>query len=331
MNTINFNLALTELRSRRTSQLIRSVAVRIWPFSLLVRKRYSRQLGEVRWNKVNHVAQDLLAKHPPSLSTEQTSALDDLRNFGVHRTDARRFFGENFHFEQLQKDIASLLQDEAVQQQIERRYSNQGSKWYVVRVFGLKPKTAVPASLANLLLSDQVVDTANAYLGLFSRLIYLDVWHNLPRGPSEPAISSEFWHRDHEDVRLFKLFLYLTDVDSLSGPLEYMPGSQPGGEYGSLFPSLSPRGSYPSERELTNSIHQGNARRCTGPAGTLVLYDSSGFHRGGKALENARQVIVATFASDASVDFAFYRLAEGQQHARLSDAAKYAIRAPQTF
>ena len=51
------------------------------------------------------------------------------------------------------------------------------------------------------------------------------------RRPGSTRVSSQRWHRDYNDERLVKVFIYLTDVDEDTGPLEYVPGSTLGGEY----------------------------------------------------------------------------------------------------
>src|SRR6185369_1074284 len=44
--------------------------------------------------------------------------------------------------------------------------------------------------------------------------------------PSDAPLSySQLWHRDHDDVRVIKLFVYLSDVTSEDdGPFTFLPG-----------------------------------------------------------------------------------------------------------
>ena len=51
---------------------------------------------------------------------------------------------------------------------------------------------------------------ANAYMGMRSYLRAVDMWLNLPTG--EPPKLSQLWHRDYDDIRNVKVFVYLTDV-----------------------------------------------------------------------------------------------------------------------
>jgi hypothetical protein len=40
---------------------------------------------------------------------------------------------------------------------------------------------------------------------------------------NEKPVTTEFWHRDDEDRRVIKVFVYLTDVGEENGPFEYIP------------------------------------------------------------------------------------------------------------
>lgn len=66
------------------------------------------------------------------------------------------------------------------------------------------------------------------------RQILLDYFSEVPRlnyvlltqskYSPHPLIKSQLWHRDHDDVRVVKLFIYLSDVGSFEdGPFTFMP------------------------------------------------------------------------------------------------------------
>ena len=62
----------------------------------------------------------------------------------------------------------------------------------------------------------RLLDVANAYLGMWSKLEYVDLWYT-PSAEGERK-SSQRWHRDFNDRHLLKAFLYLVDVDDEAGP-----------------------------------------------------------------------------------------------------------------
>ena len=54
----------------------------------------------------------------------------------------------------------------------------------------------------------RLLDIANAYLGMWAKLEYVDVWYTPPVEDAERR-SSQRWHRDFNDRHLLKAFLYL--------------------------------------------------------------------------------------------------------------------------
>lgn len=315
-------------RARTAGQLARGLSLRVWPISRIMHRRFRARLNGDEWHEINAPAKALLDRRKPRLAPADRKVLDDLRIDGIHATTVERYIGSRECFRTLKEEADALINRPEIQGQIERRKSKQGTKWYVVRVFGYKPQLPVPPALAAFVLNDRILGVVNSYLGLCCRLKYLDIWYNLPVEEEEPPIDSERWHRDNEDTKLIKLFLYLTDVDERMGPLTYLRGSQPGGRYGDVFPNDPPKGSFPPEGELEKIVPQEQVRACTGEAGTMLIYDACGFHFGGRTRHRPRILLTATFSSDAALDLLSYRLERKDQYQALSATARYAIRAP---
>ena len=98
--------------------------------------------------------------------------------------------------------------------------------------------------------SRRLLDLANTYVGMWSKLEYVDVWYSVPQPEAAERISSQRWHRDYNDKHLLKVFLYLVDVDDSMGPFQFVAGSQPGGPYADAW-GWQPLGqNYPTEQEL---------------------------------------------------------------------------------
>jgi hypothetical protein len=76
------------------------------------------------------------------------------------------------------------------------------------------------------------------------------------------------------------------------------------------------------------TVPESQILRCTGPAGTVILCDTSGFHKGGRCTRKHRFLLTATYASDAALDFSRYRLEQPKQIVHLGPMARHAIRAP---
>ena len=315
-------------RARTVGQLLRGASLRVWPMSKIVHRHYRTRMAPEKWNRINARAIEILDRQRPGLDDVQTTALQALRDDGVFISPVAAFAGSGKVMERARADADTLLSRPDLQRQIFARSSKEGVKWYVVRAFGYKPRERVPASFADILLNDRLLDVVNSYLGVTSRLKYLDVWHNFAVTSSDPPIDSEMWHRDNEDRKLIKVFIHLSDVDEAAGPLTYLRGSQPGGPLGDLFPNDPPTGSYPPETELQPWVSDSGIRSCTGDVGTLVMFDACGLHHGGRATGRARTLLVATYASDAALDLLKYKLADPSQLASMSPQARYALHAP---
>ena len=316
-------------RAKDSQQLLRAIGLRIWPLSQLVHRYHRARMEPDRWAKINKTARDILEKQSWDFDDTQRRALSDLRRDGLHITHLQELLGPDANLRELIDQAHTLVNEPEMQRQIETRCSSDGAKWYVVRAFGLKkPKLPVPRVFANLALHDKILQVVNSYLGVSSRVKYLDLWYNLPATEADPPIDSERWHRDNEDTNLVKMFFYLSDVDDAAGPLHYIRGTQPGGQFGSLFPNNPPAGSYPPDGALEQQVPAEQTHRCVGSAGTLVLYDACGFHFGGRSTTKPRIILVVTYASDAAIDLRHYELKDHDQYETLSEPAKYAIRAP---
>ena len=116
-----------------------------------------------------------------------------------------------------------------------------------------------------------MLDVANAYLEMWSKLEYVDVWYSVPQPAEAERISSQRWHRDYNDKHLLKVFLYLVDVDEAMGPFQYVPGSQPGGPYGDAWPWEPLGKNYPTEEELEARIPGSSVARVHGAEGDADL------------------------------------------------------------
>jgi hypothetical protein len=72
-------------------------------------------------------------------------------------------------------------------------------------------------------LSDELLDLAECHIGLAPRYLGVEVKRemvNPAAGHTHQAVRR--WHLDHEDRRILKVIVYLSDVDSASGPFEYL-------------------------------------------------------------------------------------------------------------
>lgn len=108
------------------------------------------------------------------------------------------------------------------------------------------------------------------------------VWWSFP-GPEKPA-DSQFWHRDCADWKMVKLFVYLTDVDSDSGPHIYAPGSVHSDKLVAVRRYAD---------EEVEPIFQ--PAKILGPAGSAIMTNPRGLHRATLPRAKRRLVFEASY------------------------------------
>jgi len=177
----------------------------------------------------------------------------------------------------------------------------RAGKEFVVRLHSYGVEVGLDDPWFRACVSHRMLDLANSYLRMWSKLEYLDVWYSVPQPATGERISSQLWHRDYNDKHLLKAFLHLVDVDEDMGPFQYVPGSQPGGRHADAWP-WSPLGqNYPSEEELEERIPASDVRTFTGPKASLLFCNTAGFHRGGFSTSAPRVLATVTYSSPASL------------------------------
>jgi hypothetical protein len=220
----------------------------------------------------------------PQLGAPQRAALDALRRDGLAIVPFAQLVGDDALWQQLVEGAHSFVA--AAEQQIRERGDRFKRKDdFILRRKALMGATPPPEAL-RFALSDQLLGVVNTYLGMRSKLTYVDNWYTAPSPQDADRIASQRWHRDHIDRNIVKVFTYFSEVDADAGATEYARGSAAGGRHGELWPWRPDDEStdhYPPTEELERRIPGSDRVAAEGPVGTVVLCDTGGFHRGGFA------------------------------------------------
>ena len=147
-------------------------------------------------------------------------------------------------------------------------------------------------------LDKKLLEIVSSYLGLWPCLHSVSAWLNYPT--DSPPQTSQLWHRDPEDLRLIKAFIYLTDVDEQCGPFTYIPRTHPFGPEAASAQRLENKKRFTDDR-MTRTFPPASWRVCTGGANTMILADTLGYHRGGKPTTGRRILITFTYTSGAPI------------------------------
>ena len=174
-------------------------------------------------------------------------------------------------------------------------------------------------------LHKKILGVVNSYMELFTKFVTFTLDLTTPVAADAKPERSQLWHRDPEDKKMCKVFLYLSDVDETAGPFTYIMESHYGGRWRRKFPPRFPRGYYPPIGMVEKTIPGQYFKICTARTGTIIFCDTSGLHRGGYATQKTRTMFTAAFSSSASPRPVQYSIPQNLRTPELDEAASYAI------
>ncbi len=254
--------------------------------------------------------------NPPQLDAFQQNILDTVSSDGIAITHLDELFPNENMLEKLQAYEQSLRSD----------LKQNNRKPYVHYYWDLTPELDFNNPFLNVAIDERVLGIANAYTELYTRLIYFRLEQTRPVGDAAPSYSQN-WHRDPNEGRYLKMFIYLNDVDENSGPFTYIPKSTHGNKYGHLFPQKPPQGTYPDPQELESLIPKDEWLVATGKAGSVIFCDTTGLHKGGYVKENTRIMTMNLYAANSYSKVIGYKKPQMDESTlkSLSPAQRYAI------
>ncbi len=255
-------------------------------------------------------------KSPPSLNTEGTRLLPELKRDGITVTTLDKLFPNENILESLQ----------TWEQNHKPREESGSKKKFLREYWDLVPSLDFTNPFLRLSLDTRVLAIVSAYMEMSTHLTYFGLCETIPQKDIVPA-QSQRWHRDPEEKRMLKMFIYLNDVDRSAGPFTYARRTVYGQEYGHLFPQKPPEGVYPPEKEVLASIPHELIGEMTGSAGTVIFCDTSGLHFGGRATDKHRIMFTAAYHSPAFSEGARYTITDDNRGeiATLPLVAQYAL------
>ena len=249
----------------------------------------------------NRSSRRQFASHAPDLDETQRRIVEALDREGYVTLPFTELFDE-----ETWKRIEA--RGSAFVAETERTIAEGGSgkvragKEFVVRAWSFEGATlAVDDPWFAACASRRLLDVANAYLRLWAKLSYVDLWYTAQQPASDERVASQNWHVDFDDRHLLKAFVYLSDVGTDHGPFEYVPGSQPGGRHHDVRPWVPMGYGRVDDADVARSVSAEEIASFTGPKGTLILCNTSGLHRGGFATAGPRVLATATYCSPASL------------------------------
>ena len=148
--------------------------------------------------------------------------------------------------------------------------------------------------LLKVALDEKLLEIVASYLGVWPQLYSVSAWLNYPT--EDDAKTSQLWHRDPEDLKIIKVFIYLDNVDDTTGPFTDIPDTHPFGS------AAGKAAVYEQQKRVLDSdlakVYPSESwLKCIGPANTMILADTVGYHRGGKPDVGQRILVNLTYTS----------------------------------
>ena len=144
-------------------------------------------------------------------------------------------------------------------------------------------------------LNEQLLDLVENYIGLPIFYLGAEVKRCFPDGGFTGVRN---WHTDTEDYRMFKVIIYLNDVDEQGGPFQYIP------EHKSDIAKkkLKYRFGLISDQLMEKHVSSQDWVSCLGKKNTVIIADTFRiFHRAKPPINQERLSITLTYLSQHAV------------------------------
>lgn len=252
------------------------------------------------WNRDATLAQARFGRRPEG---EGARLLADLLRDGIGVSSVEALLGDASLLGELSSAVSQLEQEQQQEIAEARRSADLEleQKAFLYRPLGKQPVFDPQSIYLRIALRPEIVRVVNAYFGLFAELRYFSIWHSL--ASNAPPRRSQLWHRDREDQRVIKGFIYLSEVDDGHGPFIYGRGTHDRGglhDEPESFKETGHGNPRSTDEQMAAVLPRERWLQARGEPGTLILADTTGYHRGGLARIGDRLLFTFMFVSPLS-------------------------------
>ena len=214
---------------------------------------------------------------------------------GVVTTAASEVFSDAAIVDELRDQVATNLEINTHHGDCQSE-TKADDKPYMTFLLGQNPHYDPTSVYARFAIQQPLLDIADAYFGMLTKVRYYNVWHN--QATEKAPTASQLWHRDREDLMILKVFVYLNDVTVENGPFVYAPGTHLVGK-SKVEPEFSIQSSVArsTDDQMSRVVPKHRWVQCLGRSGTVVFADTRGFHRGGLVERGERLLFTCMFTS----------------------------------
>src|SRR5262245_27699009 len=238
----------------------------------------------------------------PVIIGEAARVLDELNQNGIAITSVEKLLGGSSCFDELNQAVDQLETEWAARINDRREEANRYDttrKTFILQLLGDHPQLDPASVYARFALQLPILQIANEYFGMYTRLRFYNVWHTLTT-ETDPR-ESQLWHFDREDHLILKLFVYLSEVDDGAGPINYAPGTHIKGKVKRHPESFLENGvRRVRDEQMAEIVPEQHWIKGTGPKGMMVFADTRGYHKGGLARTRDKIMYTCLFTSPTS-------------------------------
>jgi hypothetical protein len=269
-------------------------------------------------------------RHGNALAGESARVLRDLNRNGIAISSVEALLGAKSVYSELLATVGSLQGEK--RDEIENARANAsddtaiGKKTFMLEYLGRNPPFDPGSVYARIAVRTPLLDIANAYLGMYTKLRYYNIWHTFAT-QAKPR-ESQLWHRDREDLFIVKVFIYLKNVELGAGPFTYARGTHGKGtirKEPAYF--LEGKVQRTEDEQMAAVVPRDRWTVATGVAGTIVFADTRGYHRGGLARTDDRVMYTSMYTSPASESEEFFVRSAGSPFPQ-GDPVTFALTGP---
>ena len=191
--------------------------------------------------------------------------------------------------DQLHNSVASLDLDKIIANKNALRKTDDDERAKKKKEFKIKITNFFDKELLLSFAKNQYINkTISQYFGFEPTIRNISVWVDIPNIETKSDVATQIFHRDFDDIKLVKIFLYLNDVNDRNGPFEYIKTSH-------LEPWNYNLKS--DNQSIRNNFSKEHFKSVIGKKNTLIIVDTNGFHHGKKLSEGSRLLLTVSYSS----------------------------------
>ena len=147
--------------------------------------------------------------------------------------------------------------------------------------------------IKKLSINRDFLDIAQNYFSSTPIISAINMWWSIP-SKNIDSEAGQMFHFDMDRIKFLKFFIYLTDVDKLNGPHCYVAGTHRPNKKKKLLNRGYVR---ISDNEIKNNYPKSKIKEIISNAGTIIIGDTSCFHKGLPPLSTKRLILEIEYSN----------------------------------